>query len=351
MENYILKLNSGTEYKLYKGTTLVSDANLTTLFGTAGEMYLSFDFNSGTPSDLTTLTITDSSDIAVISNSNLTNTIAEGKNYKATWSNSATTFDTFEELEGKALDESQLSFLMEKIKWARQIPVKVIDTAGTYKLNDLVDELGLVFAINPTVANVKIKGSSPTSSIVTLNANTRNTFVLNQWGGFGLFLKGGSSSYLQLISDSYLTTFNILDSHNIVDNLATTSSALPLSANQGRILNNRIGDLTTLTTTAKTNAVAAINEVNGKAVGTSETLTIATTDWTALSASDPYDYSATVTATTTISATSTVELINDQAVLFGTYGFAIGSVSGQSITFYSIGQPSASVSLTIKVRS
>lgn len=91
--------------------------------------------------------------------------------------------------------------------------------------------------------------------------------------------------------------------------------------------------------------------VDTQIAGTTETLTIATSDWTALSASGPYDYSATVTATTTISATSTVELINDQAVLFGTYGFAIGSISGQSITFYSIGQPSASVSLTIKVRS
>lgn len=98
---------------------------------------------------------------------------------------------------------------------------------------------------------------------------------------------------------------------------------------------------------------ATKNYCDTKAIGTSETLTIATTDWTALSSSDPYDYSATVTATTTISATSTVELINDQAVLFGTYGFAIGSVDtvNNTLTFYSIGQPSASVSLTIKVRS
>lgn len=96
---------------------------------------------------------------------------------------------------------------------------------------------------------------------------------------------------------------------------------------------------------------ATKNYVDTKAIGTTGTLTIASADWTALSSSDPYDYSATVTVTTTISATSTVELINDQAVLFGTYGFAIGSISGQSITFYSIGQPSASVSLTIKVRS
>lgn len=93
--------------------------------------------------------------------------------------------------------------------------------------------------------------------------------------------------------------------------------------------------------------------VDTAVAGTSEALTIADTDWTALSASDPYDYSATVTATTTISATSTVELINDQAVLFGNHGFAIGSVdtTNNTVTIYSIGAPSASVSLTIKVRS
>lgn len=98
---------------------------------------------------------------------------------------------------------------------------------------------------------------------------------------------------------------------------------------------------------------ATKNYCDSQIAGTTETLTIASTDWTALSASDPYDYSATVTATTTISATSTVELINDQAVLFGTHGFAIGSVDtvNNTVTIYSIGAPSASVLLTIKVRS
>ena len=80
-----------------------------------------------------------------------------------------------------------------------------------------------------------------------------------------------------------------------------------------------------------------------------ETTTVATTDWTALSSSDPYTYQATITATATIGANSIVELFNDNAVLFATYGFAIGSVSGQNITIYSIGQPSASVDLTIGI--
>lgn len=86
--------------------------------------------------------------------------------------------------------------------------------------------------------------------------------------------------------------------------------------------------------------------------GTTETLTIADTDWSALSSSDPYTYSATVSVTATIGANSTVELINDNAVSFGTYGFAIGSVDqpNNQITVYSIGSPSVSVNLKINVK-
>ena len=86
--------------------------------------------------------------------------------------------------------------------------------------------------------------------------------------------------------------------------------------------------------------------------GTTETATIATTDWVALTDFGPYDYSATITATATISSsTGVVELLNDQPALFGTYGFAIGAVSGQSVTIYSIGQPDASVSLKLNIRN
>lgn len=87
-------------------------------------------------------------------------------------------------------------------------------------------------------------------------------------------------------------------------------------------------------------------------LGTPETLVIANSSWAVLSSSDPYTYSATVTATTPLSAGSTVELINDQAVLFATYGFAVGSVDtvNNTITIYSIGAPSASVSLTVDIR-
>ena len=123
--------------------------------------------------------------------------------------------------------------------------------------------------------------------------------------------------------------WTIITAKFVKDELTSTSAYMPLSAKQGKVLKGLI---------------------DSSCIGTTETLTIATADWTALASSDPYDYSATVTLTATIGASSTVELINDQAVLFGTHGFAIGSVSGQNVTIYSIGQPSASVTLKINVK-
>lgn len=95
---------------------------------------------------------------------------------------------------------------------------------------------------------------------------------------------------------------------------------------------------------------ATKNYVDTKAIGTDETYTIADTDWTALSGASPYTYSADVTATYTIGNDTIVELINDAPVLFSTYGFAIGAVSSQTVTIYSVGAPSSSVSLTINYK-
>lgn len=85
----------------------------------------------------------------------------------------------------------------------------------------------------------------------------------------------------------------------------------------------------------------------------SETITILNTDWNELSCSSPYSYQALATLSTTIPVNGAVELVNDQAVLFATHGFAIGAVNttNNTITIYSIGKPTSSVSLNIKVRS
>ena len=117
----------------------------------------------------------------------------------------------------------------------------------------------------------------------------------------------------------------LLTTHEVVDNLNSTSPSEPLSAKQGKVLK----DL---------------------ASGETESYTIATADWSALSASSPYTYQATVTATHTIGANTVAELLNDAPVTFATYGFAIGSISGQSVTIYSIGQPSASVTLKVNYK-
>lgn len=80
---------------------------------------------------------------------------------------------------------------------------------------------------------------------------------------------------------------------------------------------------------------------------TEERHTIATTDWTALSDSEPFTYSATITATHTIGTNTEVGIINDQPVLFANYGFVVGAISGQSVTIYATELPTASVTLVI----
>ena len=59
----------------------------------------------------------------------------------------------------------------------------------------------------------------------------------------------------------------ILVSGSVIDNLTTSTPYRPLSANQGKVLNDKIGgDLSNLTTTDKTSLINAINEVAGSGV-------------------------------------------------------------------------------------
>lgn len=97
---------------------------------------------------------------------------------------------------------------------------------------------------------------------------------------------------------------------------------------------------------------SATDEVatKGDIAGTIETYSVASSAWTALASSTPFTYSTVLTATTTIGASTIVELMNDNAVLFANHGFSIGSVSGQNVTIYSIGQPSTSVNLKVNYK-
>lgn len=77
--------------------------------------------------------------------------------------------------------------------------------------------------------------------------------------------------------------------------------------------------------------------------------TFAVSSWSEVSDVSPYTHAATVTVSASIGNDTLVELINDNAVKFATYGFAIAAVSGQSVTIYSVGEPSESVSLTLEI--
>ena len=97
------------------------------------------------------------------------------------------------------------------------------------------------------------------------------------------------------------------------------------------------------------NGAYTTQDITPTSTTTYEEVTIQSTSWLALSDSSPYTYQATVTLTTTLTDDSVVELLNNQAVLFATYGFAIASISGQVATIYSIGQPTENVNLTMGV--
>lgn len=84
-------------------------------------------------------------------------------------------------------------------------------------------------------------------------------------------------------------------------------------------------------------------------VGVVEEATLPSGGWSPVSNVSPYTYSSTITLSSLSATSSSIELINDQPVLFSAHGFAIASVSGSNVVVYSIGQPTADVTLTFEV--
>lgn len=80
-----------------------------------------------------------------------------------------------------------------------------------------------------------------------------------------------------------------------------------------------------------------------------ESFTIQSSSWTTDSNIAPFTVKANITISKTLSANTIVELINDDAISFATYGFSIGAISGQVATIYALEAPSANVGLKIKV--
>lgn len=89
-------------------------------------------------------------------------------------------------------------------------------------------------------------------------------------------------------------------------------------------------NLASNTFSADTTVLATQTNLADKAVGVTESYTIADTDWTEAAGISPFTYSTNISSSYTILDSSIVELINNQAVLFANYGFAIGSVSSSS---------------------
>lgn len=87
-----------------------------------------------------------------------------------------------------------------------------------------------------------VAGQSP--RLYTVNVDTGSIYTANPNDGFFVMSK------------------------SIIDNLTSTTTNQPLSANQGKVLNDKIGgDLSNLTTTDKTSLINAINEVAGQGGG------------------------------------------------------------------------------------
>ena len=267
MTTYTLKLVSGVNYNLYNGATLVSDSDLATLFGSAGSAFFVFDFNSGTPTNTTSLTIVNSNSQAVITTTGLSG-IAENTNFNGDWSASATAFDTFVKSPAAVLDEAQMSDLMGKIKGSGGIPTNATFWGASYDAvnNKVTGDLSYT-KNNSTIKIVDTASSYPyfgsSHGAVLGNPNYTMVDVSESNGSGRLKLWSQNSSILVRGSsfDFYAQTkiTNVKNPTNAQD--AATKN----------YVDTNVGDLTTLTTTAKTSAVAAINEVNAKVLTTYST--------------------------------------------------------------------------------
>lgn len=317
MKNYILKLTSGTTYKLYDGTTLVSDTALTTLFATAGSAYLSFDFDGNTPTATDELTITNSSDTAVITNTGLTDAIEENKNYKVAWSANATAFDTFEVLEGVTMDESQLSTLMGKVKNAREFVTLTSADYSAYGDGTKIQMWKLPVGFYKIAHGTKFQvgTQNPHSGIKTAR---KGDWVIISYGNtttnkalIGSMDESFEVSVANLSDTGYNASDDggaLISTSSIKNNLTTsTTSNIPyvLDARQGKVLNDKI--LGASGTVAAWTAIGTGSSYTKRALqvtlNISETgLTIPADTWTSLGITMPTGFIPTITMLSSVTA-------------------------------------------------
>jgi len=245
MEQYTLKLSQGTSYKLYEGTTLMPDIELEALFASNDSAYFIFDFDGGTPSSTTTVQIVDSTDEMIIEKTGVS--ISEDRNYKGTWSG-ATTFDSFETLNGKSLDEYQVKFLMSEIKR----PV------GTSKIDDsAVTESKIA---NSAVTTNKLADGSVTGAANAATDVTGSKVALSTVGTPNM---RDSAITTAKLADDAVTTAKIVDANvtsaKLADSAVTTAKIANAAVTSGKIANGAVTsekiDFTTINMSAPTTTV------------------------------------------------------------------------------------------------
>ena len=191
---------------------------------------------------------------------------------------------------------------------------------GTYCKNDA----------NIVVRYGTTSASGASESLVTFivgkNNTVAHTLVYRAASSGSMFLK---SVVTDVASGAVLREFNLNEVNNT---LTSTSVEQPLSAAQGKTLKDFIGDLTNLTTTDKTNLVAAINEAAGGGGGPTvvQTTGTSTTDVMSQNAVTDMIYPNNNTTRIRIGAGSTVSstqpsiAIGQQAIANKQFSIAIG---------------------------
>lgn len=110
------------------------------------------------------------------------------------------------------------------------------------------------------------------------------------------------------------------------------------------ITENGEHDVTNYTSVTVNVPVPAPTETTVQEMGT-----LTADAWVETSDIEPFTHSQTIYLTNLSDTSISIELINDNATLFSTYGFSIASVSRASVTIYSIGAPTEDVTLTFEV--
>lgn len=217
-----------------------------------------------------------------------------------------------------------------------------------------------------------ISGTDTTNqSLIQWFVNNRATFTKDSAGESGLLLTlaDGTSSFISLAN--FIKDYTGKNGDQIQINIINHEVSAILK--DGSITNVKLADevknsfaskeTETKANTLETNLSNLQERVTsleqnqgsggngGSAVSASIFESATVDDFSALEeAQGPYTHFAEVTLTNSLDDKASVELLNNNAVLFATYGFAIASVSsGNVVTVYSINKSAEAVTLTFEI--